>query len=120
LFLVNLMKVEEAELIQLRTVYDELWRDAKTMIKDMRRSIMIYAYSGSISAIIGVYSLISAILYSLAIITGDTSLLNYFYAVFDAFASVAITLFSIKLLKWHSELKRRYSKLIEMEKTIED
>lgn len=114
------MKVEEAELIKLRTVYDELWRDAKTMIKDMRRSVMIYLYSGSITLILGIYSLISAILYSLALITGDTSLLNYFYAVFDASASVVITVFSVKLLKWYSELKRRYSKLIEMEKTVED
>jgi len=32
-------ELEDEELAQLKTVYDELWRDARTMIKDMNRTI---------------------------------------------------------------------------------
>jgi len=38
--------MEDETLAQLKTVYNELWRDAKTMIKDMNRNIKMVSLFG--------------------------------------------------------------------------
>ncbi len=37
---------EDKELPELKELYYELWSDARTMIKDMKRSIYIYPFTG--------------------------------------------------------------------------
>jgi hypothetical protein len=42
-----IMLDEDNELAELKELYDELWNDGRTMIKDMNRSIYVYLFAVS-------------------------------------------------------------------------
>jgi uncharacterized protein YybS (DUF2232 family) len=111
---------EEKELVQLREIYEELWRDAKALIKDMRRSIAICLYSALVTFTVVILSISYSIMYYLALLSGETSMLYYIGAIVEPIGAVVLIIFGIKLLQWYFLFKKRYSKLIEMEKTLED
>lgn len=112
--------MEDEELTQLKTLYDELWHDAKTMIKDMNRSIYMYLFSGFITLVLSVIMIGTAISDWNKILLGNASTLTYFYAIVETPGSVAYVIFGITLLHWYRKLKNRYSRLIRMGKTLED
>lgn len=112
--------MEDEELVQLKTVYDELWSDARTMIKDMKRSIHLYPFFGFVSLVLSTIMIGSAISNWNIILLGDASSLNYLYAIAATLGVVVYVAFGISLLYWYNKLRKRYSRLILLEKTLED
>jgi hypothetical protein len=111
--------MENEELAQLKTVYDELWSDAKTMIKDMKKSIYLYLFAGFITLVFSVIMIGTAISDWNKILLGGASTLTYFYAIVETPGAVFYVAFGVVLLYWYYKLKNRYAKLIQLEKTIE-
>jgi len=119
LFLV-VMTMEDEELTPLKTLYDELWSDAKTMIKDMNRSISMYFFAGLMGLAMSVVAFGSTISNIAKILSGAAGALEYFYAISTSLGSVILVIYGISMLRWYNKLKNRYSRLMQMEKTIED
>lgn len=111
---------EEEEIPQLRALYDELWNDAKTMIRDMREGISMYRFSAFLILVFSFVSAWAALGGSFAILAGSTDFIDYFNAFFGVFATVLFVLFGLRLVRWYYKLKERYAKLLQIEKTIED
>lgn len=120
LFEVRILKDEEKELPELKALYDDLWSNARTMIKDMKRSIFIYLFTGFITLVLSVIMIGTAISDWNKILLGNTTSLTYLYAIVGTLGSVIYVAFGILLIYWHFKLKNRYSRLIQLEKTIED
>ena len=113
--MVNAMADEDNELEQLRVLYDELWRDSKSMIKDMNRSIFIYFFAGLITLAFSTIIIGTAVSDLNKILSNSASSLTYFYVIFELPGAVLMIIFGITLLYWYRKLKKRYSKWIEIE-----
>lgn len=120
LFEVRILTNEEKELPELKVLYDELWSNARTMIKDMKRSIYIYLFTGFITLVLSVIMIGTAISDWSKILSGTATSLTYVYAIAGTIGSFIYVAFGILLIYWHNKLKNRYARLIELEKTIED
>ena len=116
--MVKIVAEENKELPQLKALYDELWSDARTMIKDMNKSIFVYLFAGFLSLVFSTIMIGSGISNWNKIFSGDASTLTYVYVVAETFGSFAYIIFGIILLHWYRKLKGRYSKLIKMEKSL--
>ena len=112
------MADEEKELPQLKALYDELWSDARTMIKDMNKSIYVYLFAGFLTLVFATIMIGSGISNWNKIFVGDASTLTYVYVIAETFGSVAYVIFGITLLHWYRKLRGRYSKLIKMEENL--
>ena len=110
----------DKELPELKALYDELWSDARTMIKDMKRSVSIYLFAGFITFFFSVIMIGTAISDWNKILSGSASTLTYFYATVETLGAVFYVAFGVVLLYWYNKLKNRYANLIRLEKTIED
>jgi hypothetical protein len=112
--------MENKELAQLKTVYDELWSDAKTMIKDMNRSItMVFLFGVTMFAIVPIEMGTLLEMYS-KVASGSARALDYLYLAAGAVGSVVMVVAGVMMIRWYYKLKNRYAKLIQLEKTIED
>jgi hypothetical protein len=120
LVVVKIMADEDKELPELKELYDELWSDARTMIKDMKKSIFVYLFTGFITLVFSAIMIGTAISDWNKILSGSASTLTYLYAIAGTLGSVFYVLFGVALLYWHNKLKNRYSKLIKIEKELED
>jgi hypothetical protein len=118
--MVKIMTEEDEELPQLKALYDELWSDARTMIKDMKRSIFVYLFTGFITLAFSAIMIGTAISDWNKILSGGASTLTYFYAMIETPGAVFYVAFGVLLLYWYNKLKNRYSKLIKIEKELED
>jgi hypothetical protein len=116
--MVSLMEENNQELSELKSVYDELWSDAKTLAKDMKKSIAIYLYAGYATLIIAFSALISALPFFLQVIYGAGDALSWSIVVFEIIATAIVLTFASFLFRWHKRLSRKYSKLIDLEKKI--
>lgn len=105
---------------ELKTLYDELWRDAKTMIRDMKESISMYLLSGVLLLAYNAVTLTAALGGSLQILAGSSNIISYINAFFGIFGTLLFTLLGLRFMRWYFKLKKRYAKLLEMEKAIED
>jgi len=114
------MTDEDKELPELKALYDELWSNARTMIKDMKRSIFVYLFTGFITLAFSVIMIGTAISDWSKILSGTASNLTYLYAIAGTLGSVIYVAFGFLLLYWYNKLKNRYSRLIKLEKTIKD
>ena len=114
------MADEENELPELKAVYDELWSDARTLIKDMKRSIHIYSFTGFITLVLSAIMIGTAISDWNKILSGDIGTFTYLYAIAGTLGSVIYVPFGVLLLYWYNKLKNRYARLIQLEKTIRD
>ena len=114
------MADEDKELPELKALYDELWSNARTMIKDMKRSIHIYLFTGFITLAFSAIMIGTAISDWNKILSGSASTLTYFYAIVETPGAVFYVAFGVALLYWYNKLKKRYARLIRLEKTIED
>ena len=112
--------MEDDELIQLKTLYDELWGDARTMIKDMNRSITVVFLFGLIMFAIAPMNLGTVVEMYTRISAGSTRWLDYFYLVATSFGIVISLAAGVAMMRWYYDLKNRYAKLIQLEKTFED
>ena len=114
------MADEDKELPELKALYDELWSNARTMIKDMKRSIYIYLFTGFITLVFSVIIIGTAISDWNKIFSGSATNLTYFYVIMEIPGVVFYVAFGIFLIYWYIKLKNRYSRLIRLEKTIKD
>jgi hypothetical protein len=112
------MANEDEELPQLKALYDELWTDARTMIKDMNKSIFVYLFAGFLSLVFSTIIIGTTISDWYKIVSGSAETLTYFYAPVETFGSAVYVIFGIMLLYWYRKLRGRYSKLINMEKSL--
>ena len=112
------MANEDEELPQLKTLYDELWSDARTMIKDMNKSIFVYLFAGFLALVFSTILIGTAISNWNKVLAGNSNTLTYIYVTAETFGSVVYVMFGIALLYWYRKLKNRYSKLIKMEKNL--
>jgi hypothetical protein len=118
---VSLLENDDIELPELKTLYDELWSDAKTLFKDLHKSIIICLYAGIVTLCISPLAILSAIIYfSAAIFSGTSNLMVWFYAVVETIAAVVTVSFGAILLIWYRKLHKKYARLIQMEKNIGD
>ncbi len=115
---VKRMADEDKELLQLKALYDELWSDARSMIKDMNKSVFVYLFAGFLSLVFSTIIIGSGIANWNKIFSGDVETLTYVYVIAETFGSVIYIIFGITLLCWYRKLRGRYSKLIEMEKNL--
>jgi hypothetical protein len=111
---------KDEELPELKALYDELWRDARTMIKDMKRSIYIYLFAGFITLVFSAIMIGTAISDWNKILTGNISTFTYLYVIAGTLGSVIYVAFGVLLLYWYNKLKNRYARLIKLEKTLRD
>ena len=111
---------ENKELPELKALYDELWSDGRTMIKDMSRSIYVYLFTGFITLVFSAIIIGTAISDWNKIFSGSATNLTYFYAIMEIPGAVFYVAFGIFLLYWHNKLKNRYSRLIRLESTVKE
>jgi len=114
------MRDGDKELPELKALYDELWTNARTMIKDMKKSIFVYLFAGFIILVFSAIMIGTAISDWNKILSGSASTLTYFYAIVETPGAVFYVAFGVALLYWYNKLKSRYARLIQLEKTIED
>jgi hypothetical protein len=114
------MADEDKELPDLKALYDELWSDARTMIKDMKRSIYIYLFTGFITLVFSTIMIGSAISNWNKILSENVSTFTYLYAIAGTLGAVVYVAFGVVSLYWYNKLKNRYARLIQLEKTIRD
>lgn len=112
------MEENNKQLPELKTIYDELWSDARTLAKDIKKSITIYQYAGYATLIIAFSSLFSAIPFFLRVFLGTADLLVWSIIVVEIIGVAIVLGFALKLFRWHRHLEKKYSKLIEMEKKL--
>jgi hypothetical protein len=117
---VNRLGDEDKALPELQTLYDELWGHARTLIKDMNRSIYIYLFTGFITLVFSLIMIGTAISDWTKILSGNASTLTYFYAFVETPGAVVYIAFGVRLLYWYNTLKKRYVKLIQLERTTRD
>ena len=110
----------DGELSELKEVYDELWSDARTLIKDMRNSISVYFYAGFLTFLVSFVTGSSAFANFMTILSGNGGFWTWYNAVMGTVGTIVFVAFGAKLLQWYLRLKRKYSKLIQMEKNIGD
>lgn len=114
------MQTDGEELAELKEIYDELWSDAKTLAKDMRRSISIYLYAGFLTLAMALVLAISFIGNLTIILSGAASFLAWYNVVMGATGTVISVGYGAKLIQWYRRFKRKYSKLIALEKKLEE
>jgi len=110
----------DEELSELKKVYDELWRDAKTLIKDMNSNITTVFLFGITMLALSIIEIGTATEMYSRIAAGSTEALDFFYLAATAFGSIVSAIAGVMMLRWYSKLKNRYANLIQLEKTIED
>jgi hypothetical protein len=108
---------EDNELIELKAIYDSLWSDAKTLVKDMRKSVAVYQYAGMITIALAFITVTSGLPYYLQIINGLATLLTATVVGFQIAVITLEIIVGVKLLKWHSKLKKRYARLMKAEES---
>ncbi len=111
--------MENGELTQLKTVYDELWRDARTMVRDMNRSIKSVFLVGFFMLWGAFMQFLSAHQVYMKILGGSTRWLDQFYLYGISLGVVVMVVGGIVTLRSYYELKKRYARLSELEKTLE-
>ena len=112
--------MENGELAQLKTVYDELWRDASTMVRDMNRMIQsVYLAGIFMLATAGMQALSAHQIY-MKILEGSTRWLDQFYLYAISLGVIIMIVGGLTTLRSYNELKKRYARLSELEKTLED
>ncbi len=112
--------MENDELTKLKVVYDELWRDARTMVRDMNRTIRSVFLVGFFMLWGAVMQSLSAHQIYMKILGGSTRWLNQFYLYTISLGVVVMIVGGIVTLRSYRELKKRYARLSELEKTLED
>ncbi len=112
--------MEHEELSDLKTVYDELWQDARTMVKDMNQSIGMVFLFGLTLLTIAPIELGTVVEMYARITASSTRWLDYFYLIGAFFGVVISIVAGVAMIRWYYKLKNRYVKLIQLEKTLEE
>ena len=114
-----LIMSEDDEMSTLKDLYDELWDNAKKLIKDMMGSISLYKYSSLLLLGLNIYPIYHLFMWEFVI---PRQFINdgVFFGIFSYLvAIVLLTFFGFKLLRTYLKLKKRYSKLWKMRLEVE-
>ena len=109
------------ELAELKTLYDDLWHDARTMIKDLNTSITsIFLFGVTLLALAPIEFGTAVEMYAKIAAAGFTWTLNYIYLAGSSFCIVVSIPAGILMLRYYFQLKNRYAKVLELEKALGD
>jgi hypothetical protein len=114
------MQTDNGELAELKEVYDELWSDATTLAKDMRRSISIYWYAGFLTLVLSLILAVNFIANLLIVLSGAAPFMAWYNFVMGAIGTALTLGYGAKLIQWYRQFSRKYSKLIALEKKLEE
>lgn len=114
------MTTDNNDIGELKTLYDELWQDARTLVKDMNRSIWVYLFGGIMTLLMAFISVVTTLSNILLVLGGEARTLEYIYAAGGLIGTLVMAYVGIYLLVWYFRLKKRYSRLLEMEKKLGD
>ncbi len=112
--------MEDEELAQLKKVYDELWRDARTMIKDLNNSVTMIFLFGVVMLAMAVIEFGTAVDMYSKIAAGSTSVFHYFYLAGSSLGILVSLAAGVTMLRYYFQMKNRYAKVIELEKALGD
>lgn len=104
--------------VELKQVYENLWEDARMLVKDLSNSIRVIGLFGILLLFTSILQLSITDSNYLKIISGTARTLDYIYFYGGAIGIVMYILGGIFMLRWYLLLKKRYSRVIELEKTI--
>ncbi len=107
---------EDSGLEDLKTLYDDLWKDAGTLANDMYRSIQLYLLAGVFTLIYGFVILAYALVSWQRIYTGSTEIADYSAAIGETIGGVIQIVVGPLLIRWYFKLKSRYASLASIEK----
>jgi hypothetical protein len=89
------------------------------MVKDMNRSIRSVYLSGFFMLLMACMQALSAHQVYMKIIEGSTRWLDQFYLYAISLGVIVMAIGGIYTLRTYNELKNRYARLAELEKTLE-
>ena len=113
--------MKEEKLPELSTLYDELWKDARTLVKDMNRNIRAVSLLGLLCFFTALFELSVVTTNYDKVLAGTARWpLDYIYLSGGAVGVLAFIAIGIAMLMWHSTLRQRYKRLIEIEKKLGD
>jgi hypothetical protein len=113
--------MENDKLPELSKLYDEMWKDARTLVKDMNRSIRAVSFFGVMCFFLALFQLSTFTTNYDKVVTGTARWpLDYVYMGGGAVGVLAFVAIGVGMLMWYNTLRQRYSRLLEMEKKLGD
>lgn len=113
--------MDEEKLPELSTLYDELWKDARTLVKDLNRNIWMVLLLGVLCLFTAIFELSIATTNYDKVLAGTARWpLDYIYMGGGAVGVVAFIVIGVAMIVWHNTLRQRYKRLIEIEKKLGD
>ncbi len=107
---------DEGGLDDLKVLYDDLWKDARTLVIDMNRSILLYLLAGCLMLVFGFVILAYAAVSLQHIFSGSGDPADYFAAIGETIGGVIQIIVGPLLISWYFKLRSRYAKLTTIEK----
>jgi hypothetical protein len=107
---------EDSGLEDLKALYDDLWKDARTLANDMYRSIQLYLLAGVFTLIYGFVILAYALVSWQRIYSGSTEIADYAAAIGETIGGVVQIIVGPLLIRWYFKLKSRYARVVSIEK----
>ncbi len=108
--------IPDEELNDLRSLYDDLWKDARTLVADMNRSIQMYLLAGFLMLVYGFVILAYAAAGWQRIYSGSPDMADYAAAIGETIGGAILIIVGPLLIRWYYKLKARYAKLTSIEK----
>ncbi len=109
-------RVADDELDDLKTLYDDLWKDARTLVADMNRSIRMYLLAGFLMLVYGFVILAYAAAGWQRIYSGSPEIADYAAAIGETIGGAILIVVGPLLIYWYYKLKSRYARLASIEK----
>lgn len=106
----------DEELGDLKALYDDLWKDARTLVADMNRSIQMYLFAGLLMLVLGLITLCYAAVSLQRIYSGSPTPADYAAAIGETFGGLLMVIVGPLLIRWYYRLKSRYAHLASIEK----
>jgi len=109
-------RVADDELDDLKKLYDDLWKDARTLVADMNRSIRMYLLAGFLMLVYGFEILAYAAAGWQRIYSGSPEMADYAAAIGETVGGAILIVVGPLLIRWYYKLKTRYARLASIEK----
>jgi hypothetical protein len=109
-------RIEDGELNDLKALYDDLWKDARTLVTDMNRSIQMYLLAGFLMLVYGFVILAYAAAGWQRIYSGSPELADYAAAIGETIGGAILIIVGPLWIRWYYKLKSRYARLALIEK----
>jgi hypothetical protein len=110
--------MEETKFLELKDLYDELWRDARTLVKDMNKNISAVLFYGVMCFFMALFESSIAVNNYEKVLAGSARWLDWLYLVGGVVGFIVFIVLGVSMLWWYSTLRKRYRRLIEIEKKL--